>query len=1010
MKTRIKLNSKKIKKYSGRKKNSRFKHKKYSKLRGGANTLVSSLSPNAKLEQLRNSSSTRGTRKTLKEIKEKSSYYIPYAKVTEEPYHGIAEYKDIIVTLPTQSPDFQSSISRYYDAIDIFNELIEKINSTIHFNLLKKKLEIKYKIKIENLKDTHFLKITFFLDDNKTETIYIYYTVEKQQILSTIVPNDKQNNYKPLKTIDLKGNKIYVIKENTNQNITIETDIIYQKSYSITPIDLNVDTLQLASIDVIEDKDNTNTYISFKNNFPSLVIKNAFFSFQSSRVGTFFVSVYEDNTFDENTVFEMPYLDNYYEKYTNAEKQYKKVIFTNRDLFRDKKAKFNELILKYKSLPKDNTFELECDKLFSNLLYYTEIKIVNPEKEKSRTDIKECIGENISWVLKNALWLEQYLKLDTKYMKSKLKKKEDSLKGSQLLSLISKEYDCDISGLDEKYIIVDNFVNDGDGKIYYICGYPETKTKEIILNFWQDESMKKLLDKVHLEQKDNNINSFLDLFKEFKNDNTPIKNYSEGDLYIKLRAGLFDYIENRYSELYKDILDDPDYINFKLNFRKNAQEYFEQIGKKYLPKPMTKINYIFLVFTKIKDNSLEPFIFNVKELIPVHKPILKQIERLIKHELPYRFGILIDSEYNNGIGTKTDPFDDEYKLWYSRYKYGDFFHIQTEYVHTMSNISDKAHGYKNSITLEELTYASGLTSGLGNPFFKDIRLDYEVRNFKIGNKNSIKDYGIDKLQIQSSDCKSYEVGKPNESRSELVFCLYEKEKIKKEAEQAIHKGSSKHPSSRHFTNTKSNLPRHTFSVKLKESKIESKIKNEIEFLKTLFTLKNQKENKIKFILMFKTHQQTYTFIYIYDGKFYKLVIESNMSNILDNIINELNKKVLSNNFEDMTIKFTGKLNNFRVVSNNELDDTDYKKIFSNNPCILMNLEGLNNNNIYNNEYIYYSTSLLDYTKLHNYNNKSKILNLYNKNNHKPILLMNYLKKINNDYTNNNIKYYGDIKL
>jgi hypothetical protein len=383
MKTRIRLNSKKIKKNSGRKKNSRFKHKKHSRLIGGGNTVVQPLSQNAKLEPFIHSTSTRGTRKTLIEIKEKSAYYIPYAKVTKEPYHGIAEYKDIVVTLPTQSPDFKSSTSRYYDAIDMFNELIKIIDSKMNFNLLKKKLENKYKTKIENLKDTHFLKITFFLDDKKTETIYIYYTVEKDKIITTSVITDKQNKELTLKTIDLKGNKIYVIKENTNQNITIETDILFQKSYSITPIDLNVDTMQLASIDVIEDdvNNNSDTYISFKNNFPSLVIKNAFFSFQSSRVDTFFVSVYEDNTFDANTVFEMPYLDNYYERYSNVEKQYKKVIFTNRDLFRDKKAKFNELI----SRPKDTTFELECDKLFNNLLYYTAIKIVNPTK---RTIIK----------------------------------------------------------------------------------------------------------------------------------------------------------------------------------------------------------------------------------------------------------------------------------------------------------------------------------------------------------------------------------------------------------------------------------------------------------------------------------------------------------------------------------------------------------------------------------------------------------------------------------------------
>ena len=117
---------------------------------------------------------------------------------------------------------------------------------------------------------------------------------------------------------------------------------------------------------------------------------------------------------------------------------------------------------------------------------------------------------------------------------------------------------------------------------------------------------------------------------------------------------------------------------------------------------MIFIKYVFLIFKKQHDGKLIPMVFNVKEIKPEHKPLLERVERLIKHELPYRFGILSDDEYNNGEGNERNPFDDEYKLFYSRYRYGKFFHITTEYVHTMSNISDKAHGYKNSITLEEL--------------------------------------------------------------------------------------------------------------------------------------------------------------------------------------------------------------------------------------------------------------------------------------------------------------------
>ena len=365
---------------------------------------------------------------------------------------------------------------------------------------------------------------------------------------------------------------------------------------------------------------------------------------------------------------------------------------------------------------------------------------------------------------------------------------------------------------------------------------------------------------------------------------------------------------------------------------------------------MTKIKYVFLVFKNNneqtnnsnhsnndnndnngnKSYNLEPFIFNIKELIPTHQPILKKIEKLIKNELSYRFGILDDDEYK---GIKL-PFDNEYKLWYSRYVYGEFFHIITEYLHTMINISDKAHNYKNSIILNKLTYACGLNSDSGKPFFKDIKLDYQIRNFKIGNKNSIKDYISDTLPTQNSDCNQYKVGAENEFRPNLVFCLYNKAKAK---EKAI--------------NRKLTLEK---NVKKEETKIN------IELLKTIFSSKN----KIRFILMFKTFRHNYSFIYEYLNVFYKLVIESNISNILDSIINELNKKVLSNRFNDMTINFEDKNNTFRIVSNDVLNTKDYTHSFIFCPYILKHM-------VYNKEQkvdisYYYKNELLDIIKILNY--------------------------------------------
>ena len=368
---------------------------------------------------------------------------------------------------------------------------------------------------------------------------------------------------------------------------------------------------------------------------------------------------------------------------------------------------------------------------------------------------------------------------------------------------------------------------------------------------------------------------------------------------------------------------------------------------------MTQIKYVFLVFRKNKDtNSLEPFIFNVKELTPAHQNILKRVEKLIKHELPYRFGILSPDEYNNGKGNEIDPFDNEYKLWYSRHRYGEFFHIVTEYVHTMSNISNKAHNYKNSITLEELIYSCGLTSNSGNPFFKDVRLEYEIRDYKITNEHK---FNL-KLPPQSTDCSKYEVGKPNESRSDLVFCLYEKEKLRRAQELKRNK-SMQVVSSNHKP----------FELSFSTKSTHKNLTEDKQKLKQIFN-ENQTNNKIRFILMFKTHQQNYTFIYSYDDdgdgknvKFYKLVIESNMVNMLDSIINELNKKVLSNTFNDNTIKFEDNNNIFKVVSNDKInmDDNDYKNIFTYNPFIENNIQCIPN--IIDISY-YYKTSLLKFTK------------------------------------------------
>jgi len=532
-------------------------------------------------------------------------------------------------------------------------------------------------------------------------------------------------------------------------------------------------------------------------------------------------------------------------------------------------------------------------------------------------------------------------------------------------------YESDFSGLDSQFFIVDDTTYPG----YVICGYPERQMKEHILNFWQDtkntteNTTKNSTNFTTLFQQLDTDDSILiaKLFNKYKDEKDEKDKINEDNtseyykLYMNLRKGIFKYIEDRYVELNekdKSKVSDAELQFFNANFEKNANNYFQQIALKYLPKPMVFIKYVFLLFNK-KNTKLSPMVFNVKELTKDHELILKHIERLIKHELPYRFGILSDAEYKNDKGNEQDPFDDEYKLWYSRYRYGKFFHIETQYVHTMSNISDKAHGYKNSITLEELIYSCGLLSDSGKPFFEDVKLEYEVREHQINN------YTIKYNKKDLDSYKDLNLG----LRSKTVFELYEEEKNKRN----------------------------------KNSEGKKNINTNKEYVN--IPINNYEIVNMKFILMYKTNIQQYTFIYLLNNEFYKLVIKSNMIEILNEIIKELNLKHKKEKLN--SIQFTKPNKLFKIISNYKLDKKYCEEIFEINPIIIKMFkkpEILDNNKI--NTYYYYSTDLLDITKIKNYNDINMI-NLYDNTIHEPIVLQNYLKTSKNKYNNKTITYNND---
>jgi hypothetical protein len=880
-------------------------------------------------------------------------------------------------------------------------------------------------------------------------------------VFNLTLQKDKCDIPKDKKLFECYGKEVY---ECNNQAIGIVYNREKYEFYTITPLILSVSTMQLAantgSISIIEE--NGNYYIGFINNFPSLRIEEDFNyayktrplenldnkktkisnksnrnsrksssqhinqsstqSIHDTKQEAQWFNVYEDEDTLNDLKFQL--IENYHACEKNVleydsvfhsnldsiirEKYYKKdknghtiepiyiSTCTNLETYEYLTKKVRELIdiieNKTESQPEEQQqleepsnstlklkdLEIILHKFLSNeelsiaelnklsieqLLLIRKIaisKVIYRANVKFEDGTKEYITENIRWVCSNALWVEKYLEL----------RNPVNLLSNKTLQ--SKEYECDLSGLDDKFVILVDFVIPGsEGEVdenYVIVGYPDKNMREHILNFWQlktDNSNKKLYDSFNGLDK-NLLKEIADLYDLYKKDEKDKINYTKDNpnnlykLYMNLRKSIFKYIEDRYTELNKEDktkVSDEELQNFKDNFETNAEAYFQHIALKYLPKPMVFIKYVFLIFKKQPDGRLTPMVFNVKELKPTHQPILKEMERLIKHELPYRFGILSDNEYNNGKGNEKDPFDDEYKLFYSRYRYGKFFHITTEYVHTMSNISDKAHGYKNSITLEELIYSCGLHSDLGNPFFENVKLEYEIREYQINN-----------YVIVQSQLKTFIEGnnKNTKNRSDIVFDLYKEEKNKEE-----HKKD--------------------FKIVLRNKEVYNNSNT------------NLKNKDIKFILMFKSSVQEYTFIYSLDGLFYKLVIESNMKSIINDIIIELDTMVLSN--KSNTIKFKKPIKLFRVISNDILNDTNYRYCFGANPLILKKiyLPVKTNMDINIDEFI--STSLLDFKKL----NLPKVImkNLYNDKIHIPVLITNFLEymKINSNICNiNNVTY------
>ena len=788
---------------------------------------------------------------------------------------------------------------------------------------------------------------------------------------------DKNTSYKKdtILYVNKKTGETYSVYERTNQNIGVEYN--KNKSYKekgiffdITPIELSVDTIQLAintgCLEIMPPKPgskNNNTYLGFKTsdsgiNFPSLSVKqrdsSSGFSY-SSREHAEWISVYEQE-FDKDAKFELietqdgRHIDkNTFDieiksldekiKYTRDEEE-KSYLESQKPVVKEKSNLSNEELFIMKQNEMRTLFQpgteedknKNKDKIGSQVKYRAYVSL---EDEYNNNDIKyeESIfksfntnkntnnipkpnqyvtSENIEWVMYNSLWLERYLE---EFKKGNI---TDDTKAADLNILIGEKYKCDdLSGLDAKYIIVDEFKNDGegcDGLEYVICGYPDKKMKEVILNFWQNENMKIELDKVHENHKDNLGNLLVDFYnsnKEYKDvfPDTILENYFK--LYYKVREEDWQYIFNYFAKKY-ETTNDEKYKDFENKFKILYADYYNKIAKLYLNKPNLNIKYIFLIF-KNEQNKLIPLIYNFKELDIKYKSFLEKINIFIKKNISKIFNIISMENY---LSDDTDI--NEYKLYYSYYKYGTFFNIKTEYLHNMSNIFNFSHHYINTITLEELNYS------IKNN--KNVKIIYLIREYLLSKEKK-------ELYKKNSDIIK--------NRSDYVYEQYNLQ-IK-------------------------NLPQ------INEQKNNEEIQKNINtFINSII------------ILMIKDNKNEYIFIYKYNNTFYKIVFKVYINNKIDLIISQLNniyKKKQSN------IIFEKHNNFFEILLCKELTKEDYKNIFKYNPINLKKIYKIDNHKLEINLKEYYLSELLK-----NFQDLFNVDNLFNQSIHYPMLIDNYINR------------------
>ena len=548
--------------------------------------------------------------------------------------------------------------------------------------------------------------------------------------------------------------------------------------------------------------------------------------------------------------------------------------------------------------------------------------------------------------------------------------------------IYEKAFNCDVTGIDEKYIIVEKI--ECDNTNYVICGYPEInsmrpyidllKKNETIFNeIYKDHNETFIKDITNINNSfytDEHINrinrintSTTDIYKLYLNDKEyphiyilmqyvlakyPTENQtllkSFFDKYIKC-----DDLQNYTSIPACITADDKIFID---NYIKVYRKCFNDIGNRYLNKPRLNIKYIFLVYKEsTKQDSGKPLpkyipaFFNFREMKHEHKIILNTIKELITTKIPQIFNIFDKTTNDNN-----DNNDNNYKLFYSYHKYGDFFHIKTEYIHSMLNLSQLSHNLINIITLDELIYMLSINKPLTN-----LTLNYVLKLYRFSDNNKPKP----KLSVIL-----------NSTEKTIPIFRFR------------------------FNPNKPNKPNN-------------------------ITITNHFNNKLtKILLLYKEKDNSYTCIYkasdenasdenasdenASNEKFYIIKFNSNLLNIVDTIRNKIDTFIINDNFNIIDEIYKSidernhsriqnliqipELNLYKITYFKILDKEDCEKtIFRFNPIYLVNNKIIDINDI-----TQHFTILSDLPPL-----QEEIANIKKSTNHlykrKPILLYNYMK-------------------